>query len=249
MPSRLFDSIIKRNMMLITEDDLALTAEGIDRFMRSERIILTEEELQFQRQTSEGNLIAIKYTAQSLLAGEHLGKELYEKNLETIERYFEETVISSLNSELVDFLMKVSIVDDFTEQLAIMMTGNSAARKLIERAMDAGNFIEKKNDLYSIRFPSRNSLRSKAVKEFPQSELKNFALLAGGYCEANNEDDKALELYVKYSENGRIRELLLRNARKCPESGYYIEMRRYYLMLSDEDISGSVYLMSAMSML
>ncbi|MCI7758721.1 MAG: LuxR C-terminal-related transcriptional regulator [[Eubacterium] saphenum] len=42
---------------------------------------------------------------------------------------------------------------------------------------------------------------------------------------------------------------MLRNARKCPESGYYIEMRRYYLMLSDEDISGSVYLMSAMSML
>ena len=87
----------------------------------------------------------------------------------TIERYFEETVITSLNSELVDFLMKVSIVDDFTKQLAIMMTGNSAARKLIERAMDAGNFIEKKNDLYSIRFPFCDSLRSKAVKEFPQS--------------------------------------------------------------------------------
>ena len=127
----------------------------------------------------------------------------------------------------------------FSEQLAIMMTGNSAARKLIERAMDAGNFIEKKNDLYSIQFPFCDSLRSKAVKEFPQSELKNFALLAGGYYEANNEDDKALELYVKYGENGRIREILLRNARKCPESGYYIEMRRYYLMLSDEDISGS----------
>lgn len=169
MPSWLFDSIIKRNMILITEDDLALTAEGIDRYMRSEGIILTEEELQFQRQESEGNLIAIKYTAQRLASGDRTGKELYEKNLETIERYFEETVITSLNSELVDFLMKVSIVDDFTKQLAIMMTGNSAARKLIERAMDAGNFIEKKNDLYSIRFPFCDLLRSKAVKEFPQS--------------------------------------------------------------------------------
>lgn len=62
MPSWLLDSIIKRNMIIITEDDLALTTEGIDRYMRSEGIILTEEELRFQRQSSEGNLIAIKYT-------------------------------------------------------------------------------------------------------------------------------------------------------------------------------------------
>ena len=47
MPSWLFDSFVKRNMMLITEEDLALTVEGIDRYMRSEGLILTEEELQY----------------------------------------------------------------------------------------------------------------------------------------------------------------------------------------------------------
>ena len=249
MPSWLFDSYIKQNMMLITEKDLVPTIEGVDKYMRSEGITLTEEELRYLLRASEGNFIAIKYTAQCLSAGEHFGKELHEKIIDMMQRFFEENVVSMMNTELVDFLMKVSIVDDFTEQLAIMITGNSAARKLIERAMDAGNFIEKKNELYKIRFPFREALQSKAIEKFPQSELKNFALLAGGYYEANNEDNKALDLYVKYGETGRIRELLLRNARKCPESGYYIEMRKYYLMLSDDDISGNVYLMSAMSLL
>lgn len=211
MPSWLFDSFIKRNVMLITEEDIALTVEGIDRYMRSEGIILTEEELRYRHKCCEGNMIGVKYTAQQLLAGDKIGRELYERNLAMVERYYDDNIISSLNTELADFLMKVSIVDDFTEPLAVMITGNSAACGLIERAMDAGNFIEKKNDLYTIRFQFRESLRNKAVKEFPQSELRNFALLAGGYYEVHNEDNKALDLYEKYNDTGRIRELLLRN--------------------------------------
>ena len=249
MPSWLFDSFVKCNMMLITEEDLALTVEGIDRYMRSEGLILTEEELQYLKKCCEGNLFVVKYTAQLLLAGNKIGRELYESNLATFVRYLEDSDISALNTELVDFLMKVSVVEDFTEQLAVMITGNSAAHGLIERAMDAGNFIDKRNDVYTIRFQFREALRSKAVKEFQPGELRDYALLAGGYYEANNEDNKALNLYVKYNETGRIRELLLRNARKCPESGYYMEMRKYYLMLSEEAICSSVYLMSAMSLL
>ena len=73
MPSWLFDSYIKQNMMLITEKDLVPTIEGVDKFMRSEGITLTEEELRYLLRASEGNFIAIKYTAQCLSSGEHFG--------------------------------------------------------------------------------------------------------------------------------------------------------------------------------
>ena len=145
--------------------------------------------------------------------------------------------------------MKVSIVDSFTEPLAVMVSGNPAACGMIQRAMDAGNFISVNNGEYTIRPKFRQALLNKAVKDFSQEELRNLALLAGGFYDANNQDNKALELYAKYNESTRIKVLLLNNARKVPESGYYIEMRRYYLMLSDEDIGKNVYLMSAMSML
>lgn len=249
MPSWLYDTVITCHMVIIPEDDLALTEEGIDKYMRSEGIILSEEELRFQRETCEGNAFGIKYAAQQLLAGKRTGNELFEQNSIMYQRYLEQSIISELSTEIVDFLLKISIVDSFTEALAAIITGNSAVNSLIERTMDSGNFIRKKNDEYTLRWQMKCALCRKAGKEMSKNDLHNYAVLAGGYYESCNEDNKALELYAKYNDSDRIRELLIRNSRKNPETGYFIEMRKYYLMLSDEDIRSNAYLMSAMSML
>lgn len=249
MPSWLYDTVVTCHMLIIPEEDLALTEEGIDKYMRSEGIILSEEELRFQRETCEGNAFGIKYAAQQLLAGKHTGNELFEQNSIMYQRYLEQSIIAELSTEIVDFLLKISIVDSFTEALAAIITGNSAVNSLIERTMDSGNFLEKKNDVYTLRRQMICALRRKAGKEMSKNDLHNYAVLAGGYYESCGEDNKALELYAKYNDSDRIRELLIRNSRKNPETGYFIEMRKYYLMLSDEDIRSNVYLMSAMSML
>lgn len=249
MPSWLYDTVVTCHMLIIPEEDLALTEEGIDKYMRSEGIILSEEELRFQRETCEGNAFGIKYAAQQLLAGKRTGNELFEQNSIMYQRYLEQSIIAELSTEIVDFLLKISIVDSFTEALAAIITGNSAVNSLIERTMDSGNFLEKKNDVYTLRRQMICALRRKAGKEMSKNDLHNYAVLAGGYYESCGEDNKALELYAKYNDSDRIRELLIRNSRKNPETGYFIEMRKYYLMLSDEDIRSNVYLMSAMSML
>lgn len=249
MPSWLYDTVITCHMLIIPEDNLALNEEGIDKYMRSEGIILSEEELHFQCKCCEGNPFGVKYTAQQLLAGNRIGNELFEQNSIMFQSYLEQSVISELSTEIVDFLLKISIVDSFTEALASIITGNSAVYSLIERTMDSGNFLEKKNDVYTLRYQMKSALRRKAVKEISTNDLHNYAVLAGGYYESCNEDNKALELYAKYNDSDRIRELLIRNSRKNPETGYFIEMRKYYLMLSDEDIRSNAYLMSAMSML
>ena len=147
MPSWLYDTVITCRMLIIPEEDLALTEEGIDKYMRSEGIILSEEELRFQRETCEGNAFGIKYAAQQLLAGKRTGNELFEQNSIMYQRYLEQSIISELSTEIVDFLLKISIVDSFTEALASIITGNSAVNSLIERAMDSGNFLEKNNDV------------------------------------------------------------------------------------------------------
>lgn len=249
MPSWLYDTVVTCHMLIIPEEDLALNEEGIDKYMRSEGIILSKEDLRFHSKTSEGNVFAIKYAAQQLLAGKHVGNDFFEQNSIMFQSYLEKDIISELSSEIVDFLLKISIVDSFTEALASIITGNSAVYSLIERTMDSGNFIYKKNDVYTLRLQMSNALRRKAVKEISTNDLHNYAVLAGGYYESCGEDNKALELYAKYNDSDRIRELLIRNSRKNPETGYFIEMKKYYLMLSDEDIRSNAYLMSAMSML
>lgn len=97
MPHWMFESFIKRSTMLITEEDIALTAEGIDCYMCSEGIILTADVLQFQHKCCEENMYGMKYTAQRLLAGDRIGKELYERNLEIVERLYEDRIIPTLN--------------------------------------------------------------------------------------------------------------------------------------------------------
>lgn len=249
MPSWLFNSFIKKNMMLISENDLALSADEIDRYLRSDEIILEKSEIANLLEYSSGNMFEIKYIAQQILAGEKPRRELYDKTTELIGRYYEEKIMSVLDSELVDCLMKLSIVEEFSEELAVMITGNSAVRILVDRVMDADCFLAYKNEMYSFNPRFRTTLYNMANKFFSSSELKNFSLLAGGYYEAHDEDNKAVLLYVQCKDHGRIRELLLRNSRKCPESAYYGEMKKYYLMLSDDDIKSSIYLMAAMSML
>ncbi len=249
MPSWLYHTFVTCHMVLIPEEDLALTTEGIDRYMRAEGIILTEEELKYQRRCNEGNLLGVIYTAQQILAGKKIGREIYEENSMLFQTYLENNIISELSSELVEFLLKISIVDDFTPSLAAMITGNTAVAGLIERVLDSGNFLDFKNGVYSLRKQMRETLRRKAAKELSENDLHHYALLAGGYYESLDEDDKALMLYAEYNETNRIRDLLIKNSRRNPGSGYYVEMRKYYLMLSDEDIKSNIYLMSAMSML
>lgn len=249
MPSWLFDTFIRRSMMLITEEDIALTREDIDKYMRSAGLILSDRELDFLYRCSHGNLIGVKYTEQCMLSGARLDEELYQKNIVLVMRYFEESIVGALNSEVTEMLLKVSIPDDFTQQLAVMLTGNTGISRVIELAMDSGNFMTKTDDIYTIRPEFLGTLRNKASKEYPLEELQQYALLAGAYYEANNEDNKALEIYARFNSSSRIKELLLRNSRRNVESGYYIEMKRYYLMLSDNDIGSSVYLMTAMSLL
>lgn len=155
MPSWLYDTVVTCHMLIIPEDNLALNEEGIDKYMRSEGIILSKEDLRFHSKTCEGNAFAIKYAAQQLLAGKHVGNDFFEQNSIMFQSYLEKDIISELSSEIVDFLLKISIVDSFTEALASIITGNSAVYSLIERTMDSGNFIYKKN---SIRAEKRRLL-------------------------------------------------------------------------------------------
>ena len=74
------NTVVTCHMLIIPEEDLALNEEGIDKYMRSEGIILSEEELRFQRKCCEGNPFGVKYAAQQLLAGNRMGNELFEQD-------------------------------------------------------------------------------------------------------------------------------------------------------------------------
>lgn len=66
---------------------------------------------------------------------------------------------------------------------------------------------------------------------------------AGLYYQLNKEPIRALEMYQKAGEKERIASLLIENARTAPNNGYYYQLKKYYLKLSDEKIRTSPELM------
>ena len=60
-------------------------------------------------------------------------------------------VLVRWDSGLLEFLMQVSVVDEFTMELAEMISGNLHVTALLEQEAEAGNFLTQENGVYRLR--------------------------------------------------------------------------------------------------
>jgi LuxR family maltose regulon positive regulatory protein len=75
-----------------------------------------------------------------LQAGVAPGPELRKALQDAMSTYVERYILSQWDSELVEFLMQVSVVEEFTLELAEMISGNCRAAALLEQAAETGTF-------------------------------------------------------------------------------------------------------------
>ena len=176
-------------------------------------------------------------------------------NLErTIKRqwdYLEVHVYDQWDLQLQEFFMDVSIVEEFTVQLATMLTGRRDVEKLISQAEETGNFFEicGTNGIWRCRWPMRKSMQQRLRRRKTAEQIERLYYSAGLYYEINDQIPEALDMYEKYNDMDSISRLLTANARKNPSSGHYFELRRYYLELPDNIVEDSPVLMAGLSLL
>lgn len=130
-----------------------------------------------------------------------------------------------------------------------MVSGNSRAAALLERATETDNLLRKKGEVYHLSPIAQQALRSLAEKRLGPERLREYAARAALYYEMHEQFLPALKILEQSGKTKQIKTLLIRNARLTPGSGYYFQMRQFYLRLSEEEIAGSVVLMAGMSML
>ena len=147
--------------------------------------------------------------------------------------------------------MDVSIVEEFTVQLATMLTGRRDVEKLISQAEETGNFFEicGTNGIWRCRWPMRKSMQQRLRRRKTAEQIERLYYSAGLYYEINDQIPEALDMYEKYNDMDSISRLLTANARKNPSSGHYFELRRYYLKLPDNIVKNSPVLMAGLSLL
>ena len=249
IPAWLMPLYIKGGFLVITEDDLRLGEKEIAAYMDSQGLTATEEEVAFVAVRSQGNAYTVRHTALKMLEGMRPGPEMAEEIVEAFAAYLESHVMVQWDSDLLEFLMQISVTDEFTLPLAGMVTGNHYAPELLERAAETGNFLSCKDGTYRLRPQLIRALRRRAAKEYSPQERADHAYNAGLYYEMQGQIVPALAMFEQCGNKERIRELLIRNARLNPGNGHYFELRRYYLQMEEKELEESPVLMAGMSML
>lgn len=249
IPAWLMPLYIKGGFLVITEDDLRLGEKEISAYMESQGLAVTEEELVFVAERSQGNAYTVRHTALKMLEGMRPGPKMAEEIVEAFAAYLESHVMVQWDSDLLEFLMQVSVTDEFTLPLAEMVTGNRYAPELLERAVETGNFLSCEDGTYRLRPQLIRALRRRAAKEYSPQERAAHAYNAGLYYEMQGQIVPALAMFEQCGNKERIRELLIRNARLNPGAGHYFELRRYYLQMEEKELEESPVLMAGMSML
>lgn len=249
IPAWLMPLYIKGGFLVITEDDLRLGEKEISAYMESQGLTVMGEELAFVAERSQGNAYTVRHTALKMLEGMRPGPKMAEEIVEAFAAYLESHVMVQWDSDLLEFLMQISVTDGFTLPLAEMVTGNSHATELLERAVETGNFLVCKDGIYHLRPQLTRALRRRAAKEYSPQERADHAYNAGLYYEMQGQIVPALAMYEKCGNRERIRELLVRNARLNPGVGHYFELRSYYLRMGEKELEESPVLMAAVSML
>ena len=249
IPAWLMPLYIKGGFLVITEDDLRLGEKEISAYMESQGLAVTEEELVFVAKRSQGNAYTVRHTALKMLEGMRPGPKMAEEIVEAFAAYLESHVMVQWDSDLLEFLMQVSVTDEFTLPLAEMVTGNRHAPELLERAVETGNFLSCEDGTYRLRPQLIRALRRRAAKEYSPQERAAHAYNAGLYYEMQGQIVPALAMFEQCGNKERIRELLIRNARLNPGAGHYFELRRYYLQMEEKELEESPVLMAGMSML
>lgn len=249
VPSWLIPLYLKQGMIVIGEEKLQLKPKEIAAYLDAYGVSLSPADLEDTYRQCQGNGYCIHLLVTRLLEGRSYDAELVAEIRGIFERYLESGVMAQWDADMVEFLQKVSVVDEFDGKLAEMITGNCHVYALLEKAMAAGNFLTEEQGIYRLRYGLLTTLRKSAEQVYGSDRIREFAYSAGLYYEMNERIPEALVMYEKSGKTGRIRELLIRNARCNPGNGHYIEMRRYYFALTDQDIEGNAVLMSGMSML
>lgn len=249
MPQWLMPIYVKEGFLVVTEDDLCLGKDEIAEYLQVQKVLFTKQELDRLCEQSKGNAYVVRHVALKMKEGKHPGPQLREEVWNAFADYLENGVMIQWDSELQEFLMQVSVVEEFTLPLAEMITGNSRSAILLELASEAGNFLFCDNGVYRLRDVLLTALRKRAVKVYGPEKVKDYAYHAGLYYEMHDEIVPALKMFEQCGRRERVKNLLIRNARLNPGSGDYFELRYYYLQLKEEEVLESAVLMAGMSML
>ena len=251
----------REGFYIIDETMLIMDMQSIRKYVEQTQMVLTEDQKKRLARETGGMPFAlcVAMTMYYELGYEKgLNDQEYDeysrKVTEQMWNYLEFHVYDNWDIQMQEFLMKISIVNTFTIRLAEMITGANDAENLIEHARWMGNFLNEHVEadgekIYELRDHMRLSMQRRMHRKYTKEQIKSVYENAGLFYQLADKPLRALEMYEKAGSTERMVSILIDNARKSPNSAYFYELKKYYLVLPEKSVKKSPELMCGMSML
>jgi len=241
MPAWLLSVYYSKVFMVIEEGDFVLSETEIIKYLNLWGLTLAEEDYRKVAEVTKGVGVVMRLLAMELSAGRPFDKNHIERMRNDFWDYLDSHVYDQWEVEIQEFLIQVCIVEEFDKHLAEMITGRSDVERMISIAEQLGNFMQFKEAangkrIYEIRLAVRRSMRRRLLRTYQKERWERLYYNAGLYYEMQGDTPNALKMYEVCNDTERIAGLLISNARENPASGYYYELRQYYLSLPEEKI-------------
>ena len=249
---------------IIDQQQLLFDEEMAQQYVEATGIVFTPSQMAQANVNTTGVAIAwriVKDVYDKILEEEGGGPEITDQQFDQLTEetksqmwdYLEYHVYDQWDMVIQEFLMEMSIVDEFTIQLAEMVTGRTDVEPLLERVKGAGNFMDVEltgsETVFRVRKELQISMQRRLRRKFSREKIRSLYENAGLYYQLNRELLKALHMYETVGDTERIASILTENARNAPNNGYFYELKKYYLALPEEIVRRSPELMCGMSML
>jgi len=147
-------------IVFIGASDLAFKNDEIRRYFASHGRFITTEETEEIFSLTEGWAIAVNALVLS-------GKITADKKLKNnpLEKYIKTQIWNKFDEALRHFMMKTSIVDEFSVKLCEQITGNQKSPQILEMLRNGNIFISRQNEEYRYHHLFLDFLREEASKE------------------------------------------------------------------------------------
>ena len=249
VPKELAYPCMRGQMLVVSQEEIGVTFADAQNYCQRHRIAIEEADLQTLVRRAQGVPMLILYVLSRMESGDPAFKKHCAEAKRMFTRVVTQKITEQWEPEIVDFLIKMSVVDSFNVPLAEQITGRENAARILGEMERLGNFSIRRDGDFVIHPFFREVLHTLLRSRYSEGEIRALEKRAADYYDKNDQTVAALDIYSRTDDTARIREMLIENARRNPGLGHYFEMRDAYFALPEAEIAASPTLMCGISIL
>jgi len=240
-PSWLRTHCMSNHLTVITEEMLELSPQETLDLAQKEECTLSRQEAESVNKACKGSPYLINYYITLIKQGAEIGPNTHKQLLDACTDLLTNKVFPQWPDDLLRFLYMLSIVPEFTEEMAAIITGEAYTRSYLDRFAEIGNllFVDG-NGVYRIRLHLLYALEATITRKLTSEEISMLQYNAGLYYEMKGDLVNAAKLYSTIGNREKLRNVLDKNVRLTPNAGFYHELSSYYTSFSQNETTDPI---------